>query len=62
MNEGLDWADRAAPSLEAFAALARPPSAALPHEVRQLTGDVVFRVQDFAEPERVGGSGPGRSL
>jgi predicted Zn-dependent protease with MMP-like domain len=45
-----DWSDLRAPSLEAFAALAEAAFAALPRQFRQFTGDVVFRVQDFAEP------------
>jgi len=43
------WAERAAPSLDAFAALAEAAFAALPERFRRFTGDVVFRVQDFAE-------------
>jgi predicted Zn-dependent protease with MMP-like domain len=44
-----DWSDLRAPSLEAFANLAEAAFAALPERFRQLTGDVQFRVQDFAE-------------
>ncbi|HEX4181584.1 MAG TPA: metallopeptidase family protein [Caulobacteraceae bacterium] len=46
-----DWADLDAPSLKAFAALAEAIFGELPARFRQFTGDVVFRVQDFAEPE-----------
>ena len=51
MSEAVDWSGRAAPSLETFTALAEAAFAALPDAVRDLTGDVVFRVQDFAESE-----------
>ena len=47
----LGWTDLSAPSLESFAELAEAAFAALPAQFRQYTGDVVFRVQDFAEPE-----------
>jgi predicted Zn-dependent protease with MMP-like domain len=46
-----DWSARLAPSLDAFTALAESAFAALPSRFRQFTGDVVFRVQDFADPE-----------
>ena len=46
-----NWNDLSAPSLEAFAELAEAAFAALPARFRQFTGDVVFRVQDFAEPD-----------
>jgi predicted Zn-dependent protease with MMP-like domain len=51
MSEALAWSGRAAPALEAFVALAEAAFADLPEAVRELTGDVVFRVQEFAEPE-----------
>ena len=44
-----DWSDLAAPSLDAFARLAEAAFAALPERFRRFTGDVQFRVQDFAE-------------
>ena len=47
----VDWAALSAPSVGEFAALAEAAFAALPKEVRELTGDVVFRVQEFAEPQ-----------
>lgn len=40
-----------APSLDDFAALAQAAFAALPEDFRKLTGDVVFRVDDFASDE-----------
>jgi predicted Zn-dependent protease with MMP-like domain len=45
------WSARAAPSLEEFAGLAEAAFAELPGRFRKFTGDVVFRVQDFAEDE-----------
>jgi predicted Zn-dependent protease with MMP-like domain len=41
----------AAPSLDAFAAIAEAAFAELPERFRRFTGDVVFRVQDFADDE-----------
>lgn len=46
-----DWTDRAAPSLDDFAALARAAFDALPEPFRSLAGDVVIRVDDFADEE-----------
>ncbi|MBU1325714.1 MAG: metallopeptidase family protein [Alphaproteobacteria bacterium] len=46
-----DWTDRAAPSLDDFAALARAAFDALPEPFRGLAGDVVIRVDDFADEE-----------
>jgi predicted Zn-dependent protease with MMP-like domain len=40
-----------APSLDDLAALAEAAFAALPEAVRQLTGQVLFRVEDFAADE-----------
>jgi len=40
-----------APSLDDFAALAEAAFAALPPAVRRLTGEVLFRVEDFAVDE-----------
>ena len=40
-----------APSLDDLAALAEAAFAALPEDFRRLTGDVVFRVDDFASDE-----------
>lgn len=40
-----------APSLDDFAALAEAAFAALPEDFRRMTGDIVFRVDDFATEE-----------
>ena len=40
-----------APSLDDLAALAEAAFAALPEQVRKLTGEVLFRVEDFAPDE-----------
>ncbi|MDG2531792.1 metallopeptidase family protein [Caulobacter endophyticus] len=49
------WTDRLAPSLapslDDFAVLAKAAFDALPDEFRRLTGDVVFRIDDFATDE-----------
>ncbi|PVM93489.1 metallopeptidase family protein [Caulobacter endophyticus] len=47
----MTWSDRLAPSLDDFAALAKAAFDALPEEFRRLTGDVVFRIDDFATDE-----------
>lgn len=49
MNEVAALLDLRAPSLDDFAVLAEAAFADLPEPVRRLTGDVVFRVQEFAE-------------
>lgn len=46
-----DWADRAAPSLDDFAALAEAAFRALPAQFRRMAGDVVFHVSDFADEQ-----------
>ena len=46
-----DWTDAAAPSLNDLAALGRAAFDALPAAVRAATGDVVFRIDDFASDE-----------
>jgi predicted Zn-dependent protease with MMP-like domain len=46
-----DWSGAAAPSLAEFAALAEAAFAALPAAFRQMTGEVVFRIEDFADEE-----------
>jgi predicted Zn-dependent protease with MMP-like domain len=46
-----DWNERAAPSLEAFVALAEAAFAGLPEKFRRLAGEVVFRVDDFASDD-----------
>lgn len=40
-----------APSLDDFARLAEAAFARLPEAFRRMTGEVIFRVQDFAEPD-----------
>jgi predicted Zn-dependent protease with MMP-like domain len=45
----MDWTDAAAPSLDDFAAFAEAAFAALPPAFRQMTGQVVFRIEDFAD-------------
>ncbi|KSB89967.1 hypothetical protein AS593_00390 [Caulobacter vibrioides] len=47
----MTWTDRLAPSLDDFAALAKAAFDALPEEFRRLSGDVVFRIDDFAPDE-----------
>jgi predicted Zn-dependent protease with MMP-like domain len=51
MNRIGPYAELPAPSLDDIAALARQAFDALPDPFRKLAGDVVFRVEDFAEPE-----------
>ncbi len=46
-----DWTDAAAPSLDDLAALARAAFEGLPATVRAATGEVVFRIDDFAADE-----------
>ncbi len=48
---GQDWSAAAAPSLDDILRLAEVAFAALPEPFRQLAGDVVFHVTDFAEDE-----------
>ena len=43
------WTDQTAPSLDDFARLAREAFDALPNPFRALAGDVVIRVDDFAD-------------
>ena len=45
------WNDQAAPSLDDFARLAEAAFAGLPALFRQAAGDVVIRVDDFADEE-----------
>jgi predicted Zn-dependent protease with MMP-like domain len=47
----VDWAAAQAPSLDDFAALAEAAFARLPAGFRRMAGDVLFRVQDFADEE-----------
>lgn len=46
-----ELAEARAPSLDDFAALAQAAFAALPDEFRRLAGTVIFRIEDFADPE-----------
>ena len=48
---GLVASGLVAPSLDDFATLAEQAFAALPEGFRRLAGDVVFRVQDFADAD-----------
>jgi predicted Zn-dependent protease with MMP-like domain len=57
MNRSPDWTDIAAPSLDDFAALAEAAFAALPSRIRQMTGEVVFRIEDFADEAVLGDLG-----
>lgn len=45
------WNDQSAPSLDDFARLAEAAFAALPAPFRQAAGDVVIRIDDFADEE-----------
>lgn len=47
----MDWTHAPAPSLDDFAAMARAAFDALPQPFRGLAGDVVIRVDDFADEE-----------
>jgi len=46
-----DWTRAFAPSLDDFAALAESAFARLPEGFRRMAGEVVFRVQDFADED-----------
>jgi predicted Zn-dependent protease with MMP-like domain len=46
-----EWTEARAPSLDEFAGLAETAYARLPEPFRRMAGDVVFRVQDFADDE-----------
>ena len=45
------WTGRHAPSLAAFAVLAERAFASLPPAVRELCGEIVFRIEDWADDE-----------
>ena len=47
----MTWTDQTAPSLDDFARLAREAFDRLPDPFRTLAGDVVIRVDDFADDE-----------
>ena len=51
------WTDQTAPALDDFARLARAALAALPEPFRALAGDVVLRIDDFADDETLAGLG-----
>lgn len=51
------WTDQTAPSLDDFARLAEAAFAALPGDFRRAAGDVVIRVDDFADEEVLAGFG-----
>lgn len=51
------WTDRAAPSLDDLAALARAAFDALPEPFRGLAGEVVIRIDDFADDETLAALG-----
>ncbi len=46
-----DWTKAKAPGLDDFARLAQAAFEALPSEVRKLAGEVIFRIEDFADDE-----------
>jgi predicted Zn-dependent protease with MMP-like domain len=48
---GMDWSNKAAPSLDDIEAMARDAFAGLPKQFRKLCGDLVFMVQDFPDEE-----------
>lgn len=45
------WRERTAPGLDDFAALAKAAYTDLPDPFRQLAGEVMFRIEDFADAE-----------
>ncbi|MBU1383716.1 MAG: metallopeptidase family protein [Alphaproteobacteria bacterium] len=53
----MKWTTQPAPSLEDFARLAREAFDALPEPFRSLAGDVVIRIDDFADEEVLAGFG-----
>lgn len=53
----MQWTNQLAPSLEDFARLAKEAFDALPEPFRGLAGDVVIRVDDFADDEVLAGFG-----
>lgn len=57
MTGGVDWARTEAPSLADFEALAAAAWRRLPRQFRDLCGDVVIRVEDFATEEVLGEMG-----
>jgi predicted Zn-dependent protease with MMP-like domain len=53
----MQWTDQTAPSLDDFARLAREAFDSLPEPFKGLAGDVVIRVDDFADDEVLEGFG-----
>lgn len=51
------WTDQTAPSLDDFARLARAAFDALPEPFRAAAGDVVIRIDDFADDETLASVG-----
>jgi predicted Zn-dependent protease with MMP-like domain len=51
------WTDQTAPSLDDFARLAHEAFDGLPEPFRSLAGDVIIRVDDFADDEVLAGLG-----
>jgi len=49
------WTDQSAPSLDDFARLAEAALAALPEAFRQAAGEVVLRIDDFADEATLAG-------
>ena len=52
-----EWTDRLAPSLDDFAAVARAAFDALPEPIRSAAGEVVLRIDDFADEETLASVG-----
>ena len=53
----MDWTDKAAPSLDDLETMARDAFAGLPREFRDLTGGLVFMVQDFPDDDVISDMG-----
>jgi predicted Zn-dependent protease with MMP-like domain len=53
----MTWTDQPAPSLDDFARLARQAFDALPEPFRTAVGDVVIRIDDFADDETLASVG-----
>jgi predicted Zn-dependent protease with MMP-like domain len=51
IKRAMDWETQEAPSLDDLETLARAAFARMPAEFRALTGDIVFRVDDFPDEE-----------
>lgn len=51
MNDLTAWADLPCPSLDDFAAMGQAAFDDLPETFRQMIGDVIFRIQDFADAD-----------